>query len=139
MIIGSIQNGLVIDHIPAGHGMKLYNYLGLADLDCEIALIEKAPSEKHGRKDILKIGDLIELNHDILGFMNTGITVNVIKDGERVEKIHPELPERISQMVVCKNPRCITSIEQDLPQVARLTDREKVTYRCVYCETKSEL
>lgn len=138
MIIGSIREGIVIDHIPAGKGMQLYHYLGLDDLNCQIALIENAVSQKKGRKDILKINERIDLNYEILGFFDPHITVNIIHEGDLVKKIHPELPERITGVLHCKNPRCITSIEQELPQVFKLTDRENGTYRCIYCETKAE-
>nr|WP_072514484.1 aspartate carbamoyltransferase regulatory subunit [Ndongobacter massiliensis] len=138
MIIGSIREGIVIDHIPAGKGMQLYHYLGLDNLNCQIALIENAVSQKKGRKDILKINERIDLNYEILGFFDPHITVNIIHEGDLVKKIHPELPERITGVLHCKNPRCITSIEQELPQVFKLTDRENGTYRCIYCETKAE-
>ena len=138
MIIGSIQEGIVIDHIPAGKGMQLYHYLGLDDLNCQIALIENAVSQKKGRKDILKINERIDLNYEILGFFDPHITVNIIHEGDLLKKFHPELPERITGVLPCKNPRCITSIEQELPQVFKLTDRENGTYRCIYCETKAE-
>lgn len=138
MIIAEIKNGIVIDHIPAGSGMKLYNYLKLNELDCQIAIIENASSNKHGKKDILKIGDIFDLNYDILGYINPQITVNIIRDGKRVEKVHPELPEQIIDIIHCKNPRCITSIEQELPHIFKLTDREQGIYRCIYCETKAK-
>lgn len=138
MIIAEIKNGIVIDHIPAGSGMKLYNYLKLSELDCQIALIENATSSKYGQKDILKIGDILDLNYDILGYIAPQITVNIIRNGERVEKVHPELPVKITDIIQCKNPRCITSIEQEIPHIFKLTDREKGIYRCIYCETKAE-
>lgn len=138
MIIGTIVNGLVIDHIPAGRGMELYNYLHLTELDCEVALIKNASSKKYGKKDIIKINDMIEINYDILGYIDPHITINVIKNGERVKKVHPELPETITDVIRCKNPRCITSIENELPHIFRLTDRENGVYRCIYCDTKAE-
>ncbi len=138
MIIGSVINGIVIDHIPAGRGMELYNLLRLDRLGCEIALIINAKSDKFGKKDILKIGELMELNFSILGYIDSNITINYIENGNRVRKVHPPLPETISDLVRCKNPRCITTIEQELPQVFRLTDRELRTYRCVYCESKAQ-
>ncbi len=136
MIIGTITNGIVIDHIPAGRAMELYRYMNLDKLDSEVALIKNAPSEKYGRKDIIKINSLIDLNFDVLGYVHPHITVNIIRDGKRVEKLHPALPEKLVNVVRCKNPRCITTIEQDLPQVFKLTDPEKRVYRCIYCETK---
>lgn len=135
MIIGTIVDGLVIDHIPAGRGMELYHYLRLDKLQCEVAIIKNASSEKYGRKDIIKVGEVIDLDKDILGFISPEITVNVIKGGEKVDKMHPVLPETIKDIILCKNPRCITSIEQELPQVFRLTDREHAVYRCKYCDT----
>lgn len=138
MIIGTIVNGLVIDHIPAGRGMELYNYLHLKDLDCEVALIKNATSKKYGKKDIIKINNLIVINYDILGYIDPKITIDVIENGVRVKKFHPELPETITGVIRCKNPRCITSVEQELPQVFKLTDRENCVYRCIYCDTKAE-
>lgn len=138
MIIGSIVNGLVIDHIPAGRGMELYRFLKLEDLDCEVALIKNASSEKYGKKDILKVGELIDLNLDMLGYIAPQITVDVISDGKRIQKIHPQLPETITGVIQCKNPRCITSTEQGLKHCFRLSDREKGIYRCIYCDTKAE-
>ena len=137
MIIGTIVDGLVIDHIPAGRGMELYHYLRLDRLQCEVAIIKNATSQKLGRKDIIKIGEVIDLDQDILGFISPKITVSVIRNGEKVGKMHPELPEKISDVIRCKNPRCITSIEQELRQVFKLTDRETATYRCIYCVTKA--
>ena len=137
MIIGTIVNGLVIDHIPAGRGMELYKYLKLEELECEVALIKNAVSGKMEKKDILKINEVIDINFDVLGFIDPQITVNIIKNGERIEKIHPELPEKLTGVIKCKNPRCITSVEQELPQVFKLTDRENGVYRCIYCETKA--
>lgn len=137
MIIGTIVDGLVIDHIPAGRAMELYHYLGLDRLQCEVAIIKNATSGKLGRKDIIKVGEVIDLDQDILGFISPNITVNVIRNGEKVDKMHPELPEKISDVIRCRNPRCITSIEQELRQVFKLTDRETATYRCIYCDTKA--
>ena len=136
MIIGSIVNGVVIDHIPAGRGMELYYLLKLDELDCEVALIKNAASEKRGKKDILKIGDLPVLNYDVLGYVSRDITVNIIQDGKRVRKYHPTLPERLEDVIRCKNPRCITSIELGLKHIFRLTDPESGTYRCIYCDTR---
>ena len=135
MIIGTIVDGLVIDHIPAGRGMELYHYLRLDRLQCEVAIIKNATSEKYGRKDIIKVGEVIDLDLDTLGFIDPQITVNVIRDGEKVDKMHPSLPETISGIIKCRNPRCITSVEQELPHVFKLTDRENGVYRCMYCET----
>lgn len=138
MIIGTIVNGIVIDHIPAGRGMELYSYLGLDDLECEVALIKNAQSSKLGKKDILKINEIIDLNYDILGFIDPRITVDIVKDGKRTEKLHPSLPETITGIIKCKNPRCITSVEQELEHCFKLTDRDTKTYRCIYCDTKAK-
>ncbi len=138
MIIGSIHDGLVIDHIPAGKAMEIYDYLDLDQLDCQVAIIKNAESEKRGRKDILKINEIIDLDYDLLGYIDPHITVNVIRDGQRVKKFHPALPEKLVGVLKCKNPRCISSIEQELPQIFQLTDRDKGIYRCIYCDTKAE-
>ena len=138
MIIDSIKNGIVIDHITAGKGMELYNILGLGDLDCSVALLKNVVSTKHGRKDIIKIDGVMELDWDLVGFVDPNITVNVIRDGEQVEKRQLKLPETITNVIRCKNPRCITSIEQELPQVFKLTDSTKRVYRCLYCETQAK-
>ena len=138
MIIGTIVNGIVIDHIPAGRGMELYKYLKLDDMECEVALIKNAVSEKLGKKDIVKINEIIDLNFDLLGYIAPQISVNIIEDGVISKKIHPKLPETISGVIKCKNPRCITSIEQELEHVFKLTDAEQGVYRCIYCETKAD-
>jgi len=137
MIIGPIVNGIVIDHIPAGKAMDLYKDLNLEKLDCEVALIKNAPSGKRGTKDILKINEEIDINYEILGYIDPRITVNIIKDGKRIKKFHPPLPERLTNIIFCKNPRCITSVEQELDHVFQLTDRENKVYRCIYCDTKA--
>ena len=138
MIIGKIENGLVLDHIKAGQGMKLYEVLGLDKLDCQVALIKNADSEKMGKKDIIKIDQLIDVDIDAIGFVDPGITVNTIKDGKLAKRTHIEMQEKIEGFVKCKNPRCITTIEQELPHKFVLTDREKGVYRCIYCESKLE-
>ena len=137
MIIGKIEDGIVLDHIKAGRGMELYRILGLDNLDCQVALIKNADSGKMGRKDIIKIeGSLDLLDLDALGYIDHKITVNIIKDGVISEKKILRLPKRITNVIHCKNPRCITSIEQELPHVFDLTDEENKVYRCIYCETK---
>ena len=138
MIIGNIVDGIVIDHIPAGRGMDLYSYLKLGKLECEVALIKNASSDKCGIKDIIKIGAPIDLDMTILGYIDPQITVNIIENGKLAKKLHPALPETITHLIKCKNPRCITSCEQELPHVFRLTDRENGVYRCLYCDTKAE-
>ena len=136
MNIDSIKNGYVIDHIEAGKSFEIYNYLKLGDLDTSVAIIKNAKSNKTGKKDIIKIDENLDINLDILGYIDPKITVNKIKDGKIVDKFHPELPEKLVNIVKCKNPRCITSIEQELPHICELTDRENVVYRCKYCEEK---
>ena len=138
MIIDAIKNGIVIDHISAGKSMELYNILGLADLDCTVAILKNVTSRKLGRKDIIKIDRILELEWDVIGYVDPNITVNFIKDGQRVEKRQLKLPETITNVIKCKNPRCITSVEQELPQVFKLTDRDNHVYRCLYCETQAK-
>lgn len=137
MIIGTIVDGLVIDHIPAGRAMELYHYLGLDRLQCEVAIIKNASSEKLGRKDIIKIDAKIHVNFDVVGFVDPGATVNIIRDGVLKEKKQMGLPERLTNVIRCKNPRCITSTERAIDHVFRLTDRKNKIYRCIYCETKA--
>ena len=138
MIIGTIVDGVVIDHIPAGRGLEIYQYLHLDEMECEVALIKNAHSNKLGKKDILKINEVIDLNFELLGYIDPRITVNIIRNGIRVEKMHPQLPEKVTGIIKCKNPRCITSTEQDLPHVFQLTDREHGVYRCIYCESRAK-
>lgn len=138
MTVDTIKNGIVIDHITAGLGMKIYSLLGLDELDCQVALIKNAPSKKMGKKDIIKIDSAINLKTDVLGYVDPDVTVNVIKDGNIVEKKQIELPEKLENVIKCRNPRCITTTEQELPQVFKLTDKQNRVYRCVYCETKAK-
>ena len=137
MIIDAIKNGIVIDHISAGKAMELYNILGLGELDCTVAILKNVVSGKFGRKDIIKIDQVLELDWDVIGYVDPNITVNIIKDGERVEKRQLKLPETITNVIKCKNPRCISSVEQELPQVFKLTNAEERVYRCLYCETQA--
>lgn len=137
MIIDAIKNGIVIDHISAGKAMDLYQILGLGELDCSVAILKNVVSGKLGRKDIIKIDRVLDLDWDVIGYVDPNITVNIIMDGRRVEKRQLKLPETITNVIRCKNPRCITSVEQELPQVFKLTDREKRVYRCLYCETQA--
>ena len=138
MNVDSIKNGFVIDHIPAGKGMELYNLLGLGELDCQIAMIRNAPSRIMGKKDIIKIDADIDISLDVIGFFDPNITVNTIKDEKLISKSHLELPESLENVCKCKNPRCITSTEQELSHIFRLTDRQNKVYRCLYCETKAK-
>ena len=136
MNIDSIQNGYVLDHIEAGKSMELYKYLELDKLDCCVAIIKNAKSKRMGKKDIIKIDQEIPLNLELLGYIDPGITVNVIRDGKHVEKKHLEMPDRVINVMKCKNPRCITQTEQELDQIFVLADRDKRLYRCFYCEAK---
>lgn len=138
MTVDEIKNGIVLDHITAGEGIKIYNLLGLDALECSIALINNAPSRKMGKKDIIKIDADIELNTDIIGYVDPDITVNIIRDGKNVEKKTIALPESLTNVLTCKNPRCISVTEQELPQVFRLADRKKRIYRCLYCEAQAK-
>ncbi len=137
MKVDAIKNGIVLDHIEAGKGMEIYNFLKLDELDCPVALIKNAGSKKMGKKDIIKIDADMNLDLDILGYIAPNVTVNVIKDGEKVEKRRLELPETVKGVITCKNPRCITSIEQGIVHEFRLVDSEKGIYRCIYCEAKA--
>ena len=135
MIIGQIKDGLVLDHITAGKAMDIYNILKLGELDCTVAMIKNADSEKLGKKDIIKIGTLLDLDLDVLGYLDPGITVNIVRNGTVAERRKLELPERVVGVIKCKNPRCITSVERDIVHEFKLTDREKKVYRCIYCES----
>ncbi len=136
MKIDSIKNGIVLDHISAGRSMEIYRYLGLDKLDCSVAIIKNVPSNKMGKKDIIKIADTMDLNLDVIGYIDPDITVCYISDCKIVEKKHLELPERIKNIIRCKNPRCITSVEREIDHEFKLTDRENRIYRCIYCESK---
>ena len=138
MNIDSIKNGIVIDHIKAKKGLDIYNALRLEELDCSVAIITNAKSQKMGKKDIIKIDKNIDLDLDILGYLDSNITINIIENGERVNKYHVELPKEIVNIIKCKNPRCITSTEQELKQVFVLTDKENREYRCKYCEAQAK-
>lgn len=139
MKIDSIKNGIVIDHITAGCGMKIYDMLGLDRLDCSVAIIKNAFSLKTGKKDIIKIDSSIDINLDIISFISPNATVNIIENEVCIEKRSVELPERLVNIIHCKNPRCITTTEQEIPHEFVLTDREKGEYRCLYCDTKAEV
>ena len=139
MNVDSIRDGIVIDHIAAGCGMKLYRLLGLETLEAPVAMITNVVSGKLGRKDIIKIDAAIDVDLDTIGYVDPGATVNIIRDGELKEKKQIEMPEKLVNVLFCKNPRCITSCEQELDQVFVLTDRAKREYRCAWCETKGEV
>lgn len=138
MKIDAIINGIVIDHITAGKAMELYHFLGLEDLDCPVALIKNVNSKLMGKKDIIKIDAQLDVDLDAIGYVDPGATVNIIKDGKLVEKKKLLLPETIKNVIKCKNPRCITTTEQELAHIFKLTDRENRIYRCVYCESKAK-
>ena len=134
MNIGHIENGIVLDHITAGNGMNIYNVLNLGNLDCTVALIKNADSPKMGKKDIIKISTHLEIDLDVLGYLDPGITVNIIHDGEVVERRTLALPQRVVGVIKCRNPRCITSVEREIIHEFKLTDPVKKVYRCIYCE-----
>ena len=138
MTVDTIKNGIVIDHITAGLGMKIYSLLKLDDLDCQVALIKNAPSKVMGKKDIIKIDAAIDLKTDVLGYVDPDVTVNIIKNGSTVEKKTIELPEKLTNVLKCKNPRCISATEQELPHIFKLADKQDRIYRCLYCETKAK-
>ena len=137
MNIDSIQNGVVIDHITAGQGMKLYKLMKLDNTDLSVAIIKNVVSRKMGKKDIIKIDADIPVDLDVIAYVDPGATENIIRHGELVEKRQIELPKTLTDVIFCKNPRCITSTEQELRHIFRLTDRENKVYRCIYCETKA--
>lgn len=136
MKIDSIQNGIVLDHIAAGKSLQIYKDLHLDKLDCSVAIIKNVKSAKMGHKDIVKIDQNIDLNLDVLGYIDPNISVNIIRDGELVEKKKIELPEKLVEIKKCTNPRCITTTEQGIKHIFKLTDRENRVYRCIYCEAE---
>ncbi len=136
MNIDSIKRGIVIDHIHAGRSMEIYNYLHLDELECSVAIIKNVKSSLMGRKDIIKIDDDISVDLDVLGYIDPDVTINIIEDGRIVEKKHIALPEQLVNVIHCKNPRCITSVEPELDHVFKLADRARRIYRCAYCEAE---
>ena len=134
--IGVLKEGIVIDHIQAGGAMKIYEYLNLEKLDCSVAIIKNARSNKMGKKDIIKIEGPFDIDLNVLGVLDHKITINIIRDNEIVEKRSLSLPEKVTNIIKCRNPRCITSVEQELPHTFKLTDRKNRIYRCIYCESK---
>ena len=134
MIIGQITDGIVLDHITAGRGREIYDILNLSKLNCTVAMIERASSPKMGSKDIIKIGQVLDIDFQVLGYVDPGITVNIIRDGKVAERRRLTLPERVVGVLKCKNPRCITSVEQELVHEFKLTDPKNRVYRCIYCE-----
>ncbi|MBR6824015.1 MAG: aspartate carbamoyltransferase regulatory subunit [Firmicutes bacterium] len=138
MHIDEIKNGIVIDHITAGKGMEIFDLLGLGEVDCSVALIKGVNSHKIGKKDIIKIDADLDIDMDILGYIDPNITVNIIKDGANVEKRSLTLPTQLKNVLKCKNPRCITTTEQELPHIFKLADAESRVYRCLYCESRAK-
>ena len=137
MKIGHIKNGIVLDHITAGNGMNIYNVLNLGNLDCTVALIKNADSPKMGKKDIIKISTLLDIDLDVLGYLDPGITVNIIREGQVAERRRLALPQRVVDVIKCRNPRCITSVEREIVHEFKLTDPVRKVYRCIYCEQKA--
>lgn len=134
--ISGLREGVVIDHIKAGSALNIYHYLNLDKLDCSVAIIMNAKSNKSGKKDIIKIEGTISVNLDILGLLDPNITINIIQNGDIVEKRHLSLPETVTSIIQCKNPRCVTSVESGLTHEFKLTDKDNGIYRCIYCEQK---
>ncbi len=132
--INSIERGIVIDHIKAGYGMTVFNYLHLENADYNVALIMNAFSLKMGKKDIIKINEVIDINYDFLGLIDPNATVNIIEDGKTVKKVKLEVPETVTNIIQCKNPRCVTSVEHYFPHVFHLVDKDRRSYRCEYCD-----
>lgn len=139
MNIDSIRNGVVIDHISAGKAMQLYSMLGLDALDCSVAVIKNVPSKKMGKKDIIKIDASLDLNFDVVGFISPNATINIIEDGKLTKKNHVDMPKKLVNIIKCKNPRCITTTEQDIEHIFVVSDNKKTEYRCLYCETKAQI
>ena len=137
MVIDPIKNGIVIDHIEAGKGREIYDFLKLEELNCSVALIRNVPSKKTGKKDIIKIDEIIDIDMDILGYMTPEATVSIIKNSQIVDKRKIQLPNVLKNVIKCKNPRCITSVEQGIEHVFKLVDRQSKVYRCIYCESKA--
>jgi len=135
MNIDGVTTGIVLDHIQAGKSMTIYNLLGLDKLDCSVAVIQNVRSEKYGKKDVIKIDCIIDLDFDVLGYIDPHITVNIVRDGKLEKKSHLALPKELVNVIQCKNPRCITSTEHSIDQRFRLMDEETRTYRCEYCDT----
>ena len=138
MIVDAIKNGIVIDHITAGHAMELYSILELDKLNCTVAVLKNVPSKKKGKKDIIKVDTLIDVDFDVLGYVDPNITVSIIKDSKVEKKLEMKLPLTVTNVIKCKNPRCITSTEQELDHVFKLTNAEKKIYRCIYCESQAK-
>ncbi len=138
MQINPIQNGIVIDHIQAGKGMELYHFLHLDELDCSLAILRNVNSNKMGKKDMIKIDHVLDIDLGVLGYIDPDITISIIENGKQIKKFHPELPEQVTDVITCKNPRCITSVEQEISHIFKLTDKANRVYRCIYCESEAK-
>ena len=136
MNIDGVKTGIVLDHIKAGKSMQIYELLGLDKINNCVAIIQNADSGKYGKKDIIKIDQIIDLDFDVLGYVDSNITVNIVKDGKLERKHHMELPQTLKNVVKCKNPRCITSVEQEIVHTFKLVDKENKVYRCIYCDAE---
>lgn len=136
MNVDGVRNGIVLDHIAAGKSMEIYRLLNLDQLSCSVAVLQNVQSRKYGIKDMIKIDEMIDINLDIIGYIDPNITINIVKDNELVSKKHLSLPEKLDNVIFCKNPRCITSVEQEIVHSFRLADTEKRIYRCVYCDAE---
>ncbi len=136
MNVDGVKNGIVLDHIAAGKSMEIYRLLNLERMSCSVAVLQNVPSRKYGTKDMIKIDEMIDVNLDIIGYIDPNITVNIVKNNELVSKQHLSLPEKLDNVIFCRNPRCITSTEQEIMHSFRLTDPEKRIYRCVYCDAE---
>ena len=139
MNIDGVKTGIVLDHIKAGKSMQIYELLGLDKINNCVAIIQNADSDKYGKKDIIKIDQIIDLDFDVLGYVDSNITVNIVKDGKLERKHHMELPQTLKNVVKCKNPRCITSVEQGIFHTFKLVDRENKVYRCIYCDAEHKV
>lgn len=136
MNIDGVNTGVVIDHIQAGKSMQIYELMELNKMKCCVAIIQNVESVKYGQKDIIKVDGELNLDYKMLGYIDPNITVNIVKDGKLQEKVHLDLPETLTNVIKCKNPRCITSIEQEIPHKFKLTNKEKRIYRCIYCDAE---
>ena len=139
MNIDGVNTGIVLDHIKAGKSMQIYELLGLDKINNCVAIIQNADSAKYGKKDIIKIDQIIDLDFDVLGYIDSNITVNIVKDGKLERKHHMELPQTLKNVVKCKNPRCITSVEQGILHTFKLVDKENKVYRCIYCDAEHKV
>ena len=139
MNIDGVNTGIVLDHIKARKSMQIYELLGLDKINNCVAIIQNADSAKYGKKDIIKIDQIIDLDFDVLGYIDSNITVNIVKDGKLERKHHMELPQTLKNVVKCKNPRCITSVEQEIVHTFKLVDKENKVYRCIYCDAEHKV